>query len=101
MRACLVTVLLGFAGLCWNTSPAQSQPLRTALIISNAQYANLPPLARCTASAAAARDALKARGFEVYVIEDATRAIDLNGSLAAAWKQMTACLLYTSDAADE
>ena len=45
MRACLVTVLLGFAGLCWNTSPAQSQPLRTALIISNAQYANLPPLA--------------------------------------------------------
>ena len=29
-------------------------------------------------------------GFEVYVIEDATRAIDLNGSLAAAWKQMLA-----------
>ncbi|KQU82643.1 nicotinamidase [Variovorax sp. Root318D1] len=36
-----------------------------------------------------ALDARKA-GFEVYVIEDATRAIDLNGSLAAAWKQMTA-----------
>ena len=36
--------------------------------------------------------ALDARrlGFEVYVIEDATRGIDLNGSLAAAWKQMTA-----------
>ena len=36
--------------------------------------------------------ALDARklGFQVYVIEDATRAIDLNGSLAAAWKQMTA-----------
>ncbi|UUX95187.1 bifunctional nicotinamidase/pyrazinamidase [Aquabacterium sp. J223] len=34
-----------------------------------------------------AMDARKA-GFEVYVIEDATRAIDLNGSLAAAWKQM-------------
>ena len=35
--------------------------------------------------------ALDARklGFQVYVIEDATRAIDLNGSLAAAWKQMT------------
>ena len=32
MRACLVTVLLGFAGLCWNASPAQSQPLRTALV---------------------------------------------------------------------
>ena len=29
-------------------------------------------------------------GFETYVIEDATRAIDLQGSLAAAWKQMTA-----------
>ena len=36
-----------------------------------------------------AMDARKA-GLEVYVIEDATRAIDLNGSLAAAWKQMTA-----------
>ena len=29
-------------------------------------------------------------GFEAYVIEDATRGIDLNGSLAAAWKQMAA-----------
>lgn len=29
-------------------------------------------------------------GFEVYVVEDATRAIDLNGSLAAAWKSMAA-----------
>ena len=29
-------------------------------------------------------------GFEVFVIEDARRAIDLNGSLAAAWKQMSA-----------
>ena len=36
-----------------------------------------------------AMDARKA-GFDVYVIEDATRGIDLNGSLAAAWKQMTA-----------
>ena len=36
-----------------------------------------------------AMDARKA-GFEVFVIEDATRAIDLNGSLAAAWKQMQA-----------
>lgn len=34
--------------------------------------------------------ALDARklGFTTYVIENATRAIDLNGSLAAAWKQM-------------
>jgi nicotinamidase/pyrazinamidase len=29
-------------------------------------------------------------GFEAYVIEDACRGIDLNGSLAAAWKQMAA-----------
>ena len=29
-------------------------------------------------------------GFETYVIEDATRGIDLDGSLAAAWKQMGA-----------
>jgi nicotinamidase/pyrazinamidase len=36
-----------------------------------------------------AQDARKA-GFDVYVIEDATRAIDLNGSLAAAWKAMSA-----------
>jgi nicotinamidase/pyrazinamidase len=36
-----------------------------------------------------AMDALKL-GFTTYVVEDATRAIDLNGSLAAAWKQMSA-----------
>jgi nicotinamidase/pyrazinamidase len=35
-----------------------------------------------------ALDACKA-GFETYVIEDACRAIDLHGSLAAAWKHMT------------
>jgi len=32
----------------------------------------------------------RAAGFEVYVIEDATRAIDLDGSLAKAWKNMAA-----------
>ncbi len=36
-----------------------------------------------------AMDARKA-GFEVFVIEDATRAIDLDSSLAAAWNQMAA-----------
>jgi nicotinamidase/pyrazinamidase len=36
-----------------------------------------------------AMDARKA-GFEAYVIEDACRGIDLNGSLAAAWKSMQA-----------
>ncbi|MCW2312908.1 nicotinamidase-related amidase [Rhodoferax antarcticus] len=29
-------------------------------------------------------------GFEVYVVEDATRGIDMNGSVEAAWKQMAA-----------
>ena len=32
----------------------------------------------------------RAAGFEAVVIEDACRAIDLNGSLEAAWKQMAA-----------
>jgi nicotinamidase/pyrazinamidase len=32
----------------------------------------------------------RAAGFSTYVIEDACRGIDLNGSLAAAWKQMQA-----------
>ena len=36
-----------------------------------------------------AMDARKA-GFAVWVIEDATRAINLNGSLAQAWEQMSA-----------
>jgi nicotinamidase/pyrazinamidase len=31
----------------------------------------------------------RANGFEVYVVEDATRGINLNGSLDAAWKKMT------------
>ncbi len=36
-----------------------------------------------------AMDARKA-GLQVFVVEDATRAIDLNGSLAKAWKDMQA-----------
>ncbi|WP_198969291.1 bifunctional nicotinamidase/pyrazinamidase [Xylophilus sp. ASV27] len=46
--------------------------------------------------------ALDARklGFNVYVIEDATRAIDLNGSLAAAWKKMKAAGVKRIQSAD-
>ena len=46
--------------------------------------------------------ALDARklGFDVYVIEDATRAIDLNGSLAAAWKKMADAGVKRIKAAD-
>lgn len=73
MRACLATVLLGFAGFCWNASPALSQPLRTALVVSNAKYADLPPLPRCTASAAVVRDALRDKGFEVVERSDVRR----------------------------
>ena len=46
-----------------------------------------------------AMDARKA-GFEVYVIEDATRGIDLNGSVAAAWKQMAAQKVKRIQSAD-
>ena len=46
-----------------------------------------------------ALDARKA-GFETSVIEDATRAIDLNGSLDAAWKQMQAAGVRRMRSAD-
>ncbi len=73
MRTCLVTILLGLAATCWNVSAAWSETLRTALVISNAQYANLPPLARCTASAAVVRDALRGKGFDVVERSDLRR----------------------------
>ena len=46
--------------------------------------------------------ALDARrsGFEVYVVEDACRGIDLNGSLALAWKDMTASGVKRIQSAD-
>ncbi|MBU1360391.1 MAG: bifunctional nicotinamidase/pyrazinamidase [Gammaproteobacteria bacterium] len=46
-----------------------------------------------------AMDARKA-GFDTYVIEDATRAIDLDGSLAAAWTRMQACGVLRIQSAD-
>ena len=54
-------------------------------VISSARYVDP------SSSLDVAWTALDARklGFTTYVIEDATRGIDLNGSLAAAWKQMT------------
>ncbi len=39
-------------------------------------------------------------GFITYVIEDATRGIDLNGSMAAAWKDMTAAGVTRVQSAD-
>ncbi|MFP3557780.1 bifunctional nicotinamidase/pyrazinamidase [Paraburkholderia sp. SIMBA_049] len=42
----------------------------------------------------------RAAGFEVAVIEDATRAIDLNGSLDDAWREMRAAGVERVQAAD-
>jgi hypothetical protein len=44
-----------------------------ALVISNGRYASMPALARCSASAATARDALRGRGFEVMERSDLGR----------------------------
>jgi hypothetical protein len=61
----LLGVVLG-AFLVWcGSEPARSEPLRTALVISNVQYGALPPLAVCGASAALVRDTLRERGIEV------------------------------------
>ncbi len=88
MRACLVGVLLGSIGL-WNASAAHAEPLRTALIIANAQYADLPPLPRCTASAAVVRDALKAKGFEVVERNDVRRG-EFDAAIGALAKRIAA-----------
>jgi nicotinamidase/pyrazinamidase len=42
----------------------------------------------------------RAAGFEVAVIEDATRAIDLNGSLDDAWREMRAAGVERVQSAD-
>ncbi|WP_321784942.1 bifunctional nicotinamidase/pyrazinamidase [Paraburkholderia sp. J94] len=42
----------------------------------------------------------RAAGFETVLIEDASRAIDLNGSLAAAWTQLQAAGVTRAQSAD-
>jgi nicotinamidase/pyrazinamidase len=42
----------------------------------------------------------RAAGFEVVLIEDASRAIDLNGSLAAAWEQLQAAGVTRAQSAE-
>jgi hypothetical protein len=54
-------------------STAGSEPLRVALVIANGQYASMPALARCGASATIVRDALRAKGFEVVERSDLGR----------------------------
>ena len=64
MRGVHFTIVF-LALACFMTSMGRAEPLRVALIAANTQYANLPALSRCAPSAAAARDALRAKGFEV------------------------------------
>jgi len=42
----------------------------------------------------------RAAGFETVLIEDASRAIDLNGSLAAAWEQLLAAGVKRAQSAE-
>jgi Putative peptidoglycan binding domain/Caspase domain len=72
-RAHLAIVVLGLAGAGLTAGAARSEPLRTALVISNARYAGMPALTRCTASAAVVRDALRGKGFEVVERNDLGR----------------------------
>jgi putative peptidoglycan binding protein/caspase domain-containing protein len=65
MRAHLISVLSAVALTCCGAATAKSEPVRVALVISNAQYASMPPLGVCDASAAIVRDALRGKGFEV------------------------------------
>ena len=69
----LRTVLLAFASAFCSISMARSEELRLALIISNGQYGSMPPLARCSASSATVRDALRGKGFEIMERKDLGR----------------------------
>jgi hypothetical protein len=64
-RVHFTSLLLGLAVGGLPASEGRAESLRVALVVANAQYANLPALVRCPPSAAAVRDALRAKGFEV------------------------------------
>jgi hypothetical protein len=78
----LPIVLLGLAGACLTAAPARSEPLRIALVIANARYSGMPELARCTASAALVRDALREKGFEIVERSDLGRG-EFDGTIGA------------------
>jgi len=82
MRTRLPIVLLGLAGACLTAAPARSEPLRIALVIANARYSGMPELARCTASAALVRDALREKGFEIVERSDLGRG-EFDGAIGA------------------
>jgi hypothetical protein len=89
MRPIPMTVLAGlaFASCCLDT--ARSEPLRVALVIANGRYASMPALARCTASAATVRDALRGLGFEVMERNDLGRA-EFDTSIGALARRLAA-----------
>jgi hypothetical protein len=64
-RAHLMTAFLGLGLACCGMQAARADQLRIALVISNEEYASLPTLERCGASATAARVALRGKGFKV------------------------------------
>ncbi len=84
-----MTVLAGlaFASCCLDT--ARSEPLRIALVIANGRYASMPALARCTASAATVRDALRGLGFEVMERNDLGRG-EFDTSIGALARRLAA-----------
>jgi hypothetical protein len=98
-RVQLTTVLLGFILACSGVTVARSQQLRIALVISNGQYASMPALARCSASATVVRDALRGIGFDVVERTDLGRgefdtAIGALARRAAASPSAFAALYY-------
>jgi hypothetical protein len=89
MRAHLITVLVGLAFACCCMNTARSEQLRIALVISNGQYASMPSLARCSASATTVRDALRGRGFEVMERSDLGRG-EFDTSIGALARRLAA-----------
>src|SRR5437667_8720913 len=104
-RARLTIVLLGLAFTCCGATAGWSEPLRIALVIANGQYANFPASARCAPAAAAARDGLRAKGFEVIERNNLGRgefdtAIGLLARRVAASPPAVAALYYCGYAAE-
>ena len=104
-RARLTLVLLGLASTCCGATAGRSEPTRIALVINNGQYANLPALTRCAPAAAAARDGLRAKGFEIIERTNLGRgefdtAIGLLARRVAASPPAVAALYYCGYAAE-
>jgi Putative peptidoglycan binding domain/Caspase domain len=104
-RARLTIVLLGLAFTCCGATAGWSEPLRIALVIANGQYANFPAMARCAPAAAAARDGLRAKGFEIIERNNLGRgefdtAIGLLARRVAASPPAVAALYYCGYAAE-